>query len=172
VLHGVDLEVPDGALAAVLGTSGGGKTTLLRCIAGFHPVAEGRIRVGDRTVAGDGVDEPPERRRVGLVPQDGALFSHLTVAGNVGFGLDRAGRRGGRVAEMLEPGRAGRPRRPPSGELSGGSSSAWRSPARSPPRPRSCCSTSPSPRSTRACAARSGNRCARRCGPPGPRPCS
>jgi iron(III) transport system ATP-binding protein len=120
VLHGVDLEVPDGALAAVLGTSGGGKTTLLRCIAGFHPVAEGRIRVGDRTVAGDGVDEPPERRRVGLVPQDGALFSHLTVAGNVGFGLDRAGRRGGRVAEMLDlVGLADLADRRP-GELSGG----------------------------------------------------
>jgi iron(III) transport system ATP-binding protein len=102
VLRGVDLEVPVGTLAAVLGSSGGGKTTLLRCIAGFHPVLAGTIRLGDRVVAGDGIDVRPERRRVGLVPQDGSLFGHLTVASNVGYGLDRAARRGGRVGEMLE----------------------------------------------------------------------
>ena len=102
VLHGVDLELPPGALLAVLGESGSGKTTLLRCVAGFHPVAAGEIRLGGRIVAGPGVDVPPERRRVGLVPQDGSLFAHLSVAGNVGFGLDRAARRGTRVQEMLE----------------------------------------------------------------------
>ena len=120
VLHGVDLEVPAGALAAVLGGSGCGKTTLLRAIAGFHPVDAGSIRLGGRLVAGEGVDVPPERRRVGLVPQEGALFGHLTVAGNVGFGLDRAARRGSRVDDVLElVGLAGYGRRRPD-ELSGG----------------------------------------------------
>jgi iron(III) transport system ATP-binding protein len=120
VLHGIDLEVPVGALAAVLGGSGCGKTTLLRAIAGFHPLDAGSIQLGGRLVAGEGVDVPPERRRVGLVPQEGALFGHLTVAGNVGFGLDRAARRGSRVDEVLElVGLAGYGRRRPD-ELSGG----------------------------------------------------
>lgn len=120
VLHGVDLEVPVGALAAVLGGSGCGKTTLLRAIAGFHPLNGGTIRLGGELVAGDGVDIAPERRRVGLVPQEGALFGHLSVAANVGFGLGRAARRGPRVEEMLElVGLGGYGRRMPT-ELSGG----------------------------------------------------
>jgi iron(III) transport system ATP-binding protein len=120
VLWGVDLVVPAGSLVAVLGGSGCGKTTLLRAIAGFHPVDAGTIHLGDRLVAGAGTDVAPERRRVGLVPQEGALFGHLTVAGNVGFGLDRAARRGSRVDEVLElVGLAGFGRRRPD-ELSGG----------------------------------------------------
>jgi iron(III) transport system ATP-binding protein len=120
VLHGVDLEVPPGSLTAVLGGSGCGKTTLLRAIAGFHPLDAGTIHLDGRLVAGDGVDVPPERRRVGLVPQEGALFGHLSVAANVGFGLARAARRGARVEEMLElVGLAGYGRRMPA-ELSGG----------------------------------------------------
>ena len=102
VLFGVDLLVPAGSLAAVLGGSGCGKTTLLRAIAGFHPVDAGTIDIGGERVAGDGADVAPERRRVGLVPQEGALFGHLDVAANVGFGLRRAERRGPRVAEMLD----------------------------------------------------------------------
>ncbi len=103
VLHGVDLTVAHGAVTAVLGPSGCGKTTLLRVIAGFHRPDAGEVRLDGRLVAGGGTDVPPERRRVGLVPQDGALFEHLTVAGNVGFGLPRRapGRRA-RIAEMLE----------------------------------------------------------------------
>jgi iron(III) transport system ATP-binding protein len=125
VLHGVDLVVPTGALVAVLGSSGCGKTTLLRTIAGFHPVDAGTITLDGTPVAGAGVDVRPEQRRVGLVPQEGALFGHLDVAANVGFGLlprrgRHSARRGARVAEMLElVGLAGYGRRMPA-ELSGG----------------------------------------------------
>jgi iron(III) transport system ATP-binding protein len=100
-LSGVDLSVPSGVLAAVLGPSGCGKTTLLRCVAGFERLDAGEVAVGERRVAGPGGHTPPERRRVAIVPQEGALFPHLSVAGNVGYGLDRAARRSGRVDEVL-----------------------------------------------------------------------
>ncbi len=125
VLHDVDLVVPAGSLTAVLGESGCGKTTLLRVVAGFHGVTSGQVRLAGRVVAGvdpDGswVDVPPERRRIGLVPQEGALFGHLSVAANVGFGLSRTDRRGDRVQELLElVGLGGFGRRMPA-ELSGG----------------------------------------------------
>ncbi|SDC26397.1 ABC transporter ATP-binding protein [Actinokineospora iranica] len=118
VLRGVDLAVPSGALAAVLGPSGCGKTTLLRAVAGFLRPSGGEIRLGGRVVSGSSF-VLPERRRAAVVPQEGALFPHLTVAGNVGFGLGRA-RRAERVAEMLElVGLGGYERRKPA-ELSGG----------------------------------------------------
>jgi iron(III) transport system ATP-binding protein len=101
-LDGVDLEVPSGVLTAVLGPSGCGKTTLLRCVAGFDRIDGGEIEVGPRRVGGPGVHVAPERRRVAVVPQEGALFPHLSVAGNVGYGLGRAARRSGRVEEVLE----------------------------------------------------------------------
>ena len=121
VLRGVDLEVPSGAITAVLGPSGCGKTTLLRAVAGFVRPDRGDIRIGDVLVSGGGRHLPPERRGVALVPQEGALFPHLTVGENVAFGLPRAERRRSpRVAEVLElvglEGFAGR--RPD--ELSGG----------------------------------------------------
>jgi iron(III) transport system ATP-binding protein len=100
-LDGVDLSIPTGLLAAVLGPSGCGKTTLLRCIAGLDRLDAGEIRVADRVVAGPKTHQPTHRRRVALVPQEGALFPHLSVAGNVGYGLTRAERRGGRVDEVL-----------------------------------------------------------------------
>ena len=96
VLRGLTLSVPDGAFLAVLGTSGSGKTTLLRCVAGFERLDGGEIDVGGVRVAGPGVDVRPERRRVAVVPQEGALFPHLSVAGNVGYGLSRSERRDGR----------------------------------------------------------------------------
>lgn len=100
-LNGVDLRVPEGRLIAVLGPSGCGKTTLLRCIAGFERPDAGEIRIGGRLMVGAGAHLPPHRRKVAVVPQEGALFPHLSVAGNVGYGLDRAARRRGRVAEVL-----------------------------------------------------------------------
>ena len=116
----VDLTVPDGSLTAILGPSGCGKTTLLRVVAGFERPDGGQVRLGDRQVAGSGASfVPPERRRVGLVPQESALFPHLDVAGNVGFGLARR-HRVSRVAELLElVGLPGYEQRRPY-ELSGG----------------------------------------------------
>lgn len=120
VLAGVDLVVPAGAIVAVLGPSGCGKTTLLRAICGFTPLDAGRIRIGDEVVGEPGRGVPPERRGVGLVPQEGALFGHLDVAGNVGFGLARTADRDALIASALElVGLPGYQRRRPS-ELSGG----------------------------------------------------
>ncbi|MCP9963727.1 ABC transporter ATP-binding protein [Streptomyces somaliensis] len=104
VLDGLDLTVPGGALAAVLGPSGCGKTTLLRVVAGFLEADAGTVTVAGRLLGGPGVHLPPERRRIGIVPQEGALFPHLSVARNVAFGLgdlDRPARRA-RVGEMLD----------------------------------------------------------------------
>jgi len=120
VLSGLDLEVRAGSLTAILGPSGSGKTTLLRLLAGFERADAGAISIGDGLVDGPGVDVPPERRRIGYVPQEGSLFPHLTVAANVGFGLSARERRGGRVASMLElVGLGGLGRRYPH-QLSGG----------------------------------------------------
>ena len=103
VLESVDLTVPEGTTMAVLGGSGSGKTTLLRIIAGFLRPSGGVVSVGGRTVAGPGVWVPPERRGIGYVRQEGGLFPHLSVAGNVAFGLPRRQRRdAGRVAALLE----------------------------------------------------------------------
>jgi iron(III) transport system ATP-binding protein len=80
------LDVPQGSIAALLGPSGSGKTTLLRAIAGFEVPDEGTIEIEGRPVAGPGVMVEPEDRRIGMVFQQGALFPHLTVGGNVAFG--------------------------------------------------------------------------------------
>jgi iron(III) transport system ATP-binding protein len=94
------LCVERGEFVALLGPSGCGKTTLLRLIAGFETPDAGEIRVADRTVADGRTWVAPERRRVGMVFQDYALFPHLTVAENVGFGLGRK-ERATRVPIML-----------------------------------------------------------------------
>jgi iron(III) transport system ATP-binding protein len=99
-LSGVRLDVERGELLAVLGPSGCGKTTLLRVVAGFEEPDAGTVRVDGRACAGGGW-VPPECRGVGMVFQDYALFPHLSVAANVGYGLSRR-RRAGRVAEVLE----------------------------------------------------------------------
>lgn len=104
VLRGVSLAVAPGSLAAILGASGAGKTTLLRVIAGFEPADAGTIELGGQVVdSGQSRGRvPPERRHIGFVPQDGALFPHLTVHGNVAFGLPRSARHGPFVDELLE----------------------------------------------------------------------
>jgi putative spermidine/putrescine transport system ATP-binding protein len=83
VLHSLDLDVERGSLVALLGSSGCGKTTLLRAIAGFNPVAAGHVRLNDVTITA----LPPERRRMAMVFQSYALWPHMTVAQNIGYGL-------------------------------------------------------------------------------------
>jgi iron(III) transport system ATP-binding protein len=102
VLDGLDLDVEPGSLTAVLGLSGGGKTTLLRVIAGFERAQRGRVALGGATLEDAHTYVAPEHRGIGYVPQEGALFPQLDVAANVGFGLSRAERRGRTVADMLE----------------------------------------------------------------------
>ena len=107
VLRGLELDVPDRSLVAILGASGGGKTTLLRLVCGFERPDAGSIAIGGVVVEAPGLHRRPERRRIGYVAQDGALFPHLSVAANILFGLDRAGRRdgrrpGGRAERLLE----------------------------------------------------------------------
>ncbi|MGH6968080.1 MAG: ABC transporter ATP-binding protein [Stellaceae bacterium] len=102
VLEGVDLAVQSGELLVVLGASGCGKTTLLRLVAGFEHADAGLISIGGVVVAAEGLHQPPERRGVGYLAQEGALFPHLTVAGNISFGLERGPGRKRRIGELLE----------------------------------------------------------------------
>ena len=99
-VDGVTLEVEAGAICAMLGPSGCGKTTMLRLIGGFERPDAGRIEIGGRVVAGPGAFVPAERRRVGMVFQDYALFPHFDVAGNVAYAIGR-GASEQRVAEVL-----------------------------------------------------------------------
>jgi iron(III) transport system ATP-binding protein len=104
VLNGLSLQLAEGEIACLLGASGCGKTTALRCIAGFEPVADGEIILNGNVVSHRGLMVAPELRRIGMVFQDYALFPHLTVERNVAFGLHRepeAGR-AARVAELLD----------------------------------------------------------------------
>lgn len=87
VLTDVDLTVAPGATVALLGPSGCGKTTLLRAIAGLERPDSGTIRLGGRVLTDETTMVPPEKRRIGMVFQDWALFPHLDVAANVGYGL-------------------------------------------------------------------------------------
>jgi len=120
----LDLEVRPGELVALLGPSGCGKTTTLRLVAGFLTPEGGEIRVGDRVLSSPAVVVPPERRRMAMIFQSYALWPHMTVAQNVGYGLRFAGvgraDRDRRVDEMLRAVQlAGYGARYP-GELSGG----------------------------------------------------
>lgn len=102
VLRGIDLTVASG-VTAILGSSGCGKTTLLRAIAGFVEPRAGTIEVAGVQVVGDARSVPARRRGIGYVPQEGALFPHLSVARNITFGLARGERRsaGAVVEEAL-----------------------------------------------------------------------
>ena len=171
VLADLSLDVASGEVVAVLGASGSGKTTLLRVLAGFLRPSAGEVRFGDRVVSGPSEWVPPERRRVGIVPQEGALFPHLDVARNVAFGLprgsdDAASSRCWRSSACRGSARVA------CRSCRAASSSASPSPARSRRNRTSCCSTSRSPRSTRRCACDCGARCARCWRRPAPRPCS
>ena len=118
ILDRFSMEVPEGSIVGLLGPSGLGKTTALRVIAGFERPDAGSVEVAGVTVVDEDTFVPPERRRVGMVFQDFALFPHMTVGANVGYGLPKGEPR--RVAEVLEMvGLAGMERRLPH-ELSGG----------------------------------------------------
>ena len=119
-VDGISVEIPRGAFFALLGPSGCGKTTTLRMIGGFEEPTEGHIYLGDQDVVG----LPPYKRDVNTVFQSYALFPHMTIEDNIGFGLERKGvAKGelkGRVAEMIElVGLAGFAKRKPR-QLSGG----------------------------------------------------
>ncbi|MFG6416528.1 ABC transporter ATP-binding protein [Roseateles sp. DC23W] len=103
VVQGLSLSLAAGQIGCLLGPSGCGKSTLLRAIAGFEPARGGQIRIGSERVSSATAHVPPEKRHVGLMFQDYALFPHLSAAQNVGFGLRRlaATERTARVAEML-----------------------------------------------------------------------
>jgi len=104
VLSDISFRLKEGTIACLLGASGCGKTTVLRCIAGFEPIAEGQIVIAGTVVSRPGFSVPPEARRIGMVFQDYALFPHLTVARNVAFGLHGAtvDARDARVDELLD----------------------------------------------------------------------
>jgi iron(III) transport system ATP-binding protein len=97
------MDIPQGSRTAIVGPSGSGKTTLLRILAGFEVPDAGSVTLGGRLLADASSAVPAHRRGIGYVPQDGALFPHLCVADNVGFGLERhmAGR-DDRIAELMD----------------------------------------------------------------------
>jgi iron(III) transport system ATP-binding protein len=103
VLCDVSVSVAPGSMVALLGPSGCGKTTLLRTIAGLERPDAGAVTIGDVVVTdvARGTFVPPEQRRVGMVFQDWALFPHMTVAKNVGYGLPRGAASAARVEEAL-----------------------------------------------------------------------
>ncbi len=103
VLRGVNLTLPEGHIGCLLGSSGCGKTTLLRCIAGFESIDTGSIYLNDEVVASSNTHVAPHARGVGMVFQDHALFPHLTVAQNTAFGLHQwtRGDASHRVEEVL-----------------------------------------------------------------------
>jgi iron(III) transport system ATP-binding protein len=101
-VQNIHLNVKAGEILAVVGPSGCGKTTLLRLIAGFEVPNAGEIMIGGRAVAGPSSFIPPEKRGIGMVFQDYALFPHLTAAQNVGFGLNGSRDRQNTIASELE----------------------------------------------------------------------
>lgn len=103
VIRDLSLQLQQGQIGCLLGPSGCGKTTALRCIAGFETVSAGEILLNGVCVSSANFFVPPEQRQVGMVFQDYALFPHLDVAANIGFGLHRLARteRERRVDELL-----------------------------------------------------------------------
>ncbi len=99
---GLDLTLASGTVCCLLGPSGCGKTTVLRCIAGFERASEGEIRIDDQVVGSVSAHVPPEQRRIGMVFQDYALFPHLTVLRNVGFGVPERRLADERAMQLLD----------------------------------------------------------------------
>ncbi|HSH08511.1 MAG TPA: ABC transporter ATP-binding protein [Burkholderiales bacterium] len=122
VVHGLSFSLARGTIGCLLGPSGCGKTTVLRCIAGFEPPRRGEVRLNGERVSAPGRIVPPERRRIGMVFQDFALFPHLSVAQNIAFGLRSwpAPARSARVRELAELVRLGASVEQYPHELSGG----------------------------------------------------
>ena len=163
VLDGVSLEVAAGSLTAILGASGSGKTTLLRLLAGFDRADSGTISLGGQVVDGPRAFVAPERRRIGYVPQDGALFPHLSVGRTSRSGC-ATGRRPARAWPSCSSwsgspaSRSGcRTTSPAASASASRSRGRWRRVRRS------CCSTSRSRRSTSSCARACGVRWSRFC---------
>ena len=104
VVRDFSLDLDEGEIGCLLGASGCGKTTALRAIAGFEPAQSGEIHLQDRLVSSSGLTIPPEKRQIGMVFQDYALFVHLTVAQNIAFGLHglSRGERAARLDAMLD----------------------------------------------------------------------
>ncbi len=119
-MRSLNLAARHGQIVALLGPSGCGKTTTLRMIAGLEVADRGTVEIDGRVVAQPGMHQPPERRSIGMVFQDYALFPHLSVGQNVGFGLSRGNRLNSRTDAVLDlVGLQGYGRRMPQ-ELSGG----------------------------------------------------
>ena len=102
-LESINLSVPTGSRTVIVGPSGSGKTTLLRMIAGFEFPDSGRLSLNGQTLVDDTHEVPAHQRLIGYVPQDGALFPHMTVAANIGFGLSiKGGEKQERIAELMD----------------------------------------------------------------------
>ena len=126
-LENVSLSVPAGSRTVIVGPSGSGKTTLLRMIAGFEFPDSGRLLLNGRTLVDSTHEVPAHQRLIGYVPQDGALFPHMTVAANIGFGLSTRGlEKQARIAELMDSVAldASMAKRWPH-ELSGGQQQRW-----------------------------------------------
>ncbi len=104
VIHTVSFSVADGDIGCLLGPSGCGKTTLLRAIAGFEPVSQGSIRLNGQVISAADTHIAPEKRHIGMVFQDYALFPHMSIAANIAFGIRQAPRKEQhqRVQDLLE----------------------------------------------------------------------
>ena len=102
IVQNLNLHLNAGDIGCLLGSSGCGKTTTLRAIAGFEPVHDGEIQLAGEVISRAGFTRAPEKRRIGMVFQDYALFPHLTVAQNVAFGIAKHPRQAEVIEEMLE----------------------------------------------------------------------